>query len=141
MNISEIEKVIEEQTEYKVCKVCGTPYEPYHSRQKTCGAPECKRMYHNHYLRKRNKTLKDEDRAAFNRAHAAAQKKSRDKKKALEQTDRNYAKIQAHWERIDRFNKSVSEHGLEYGKRQAEKTLANIPKIDVESFMKERNKK
>ena len=36
------------------------------------------------------------------------------------------------------INEKVS--GIDYGKRQAEKTLASVPKIDVEAFMRERRK-
>lgn len=140
MNISELEKIIEEQTGNKACCICGVPFKPRNSRQRTCGSPECKGAFHNQYLRERNKRLKAEDKEAFNRAHAIAQRKSRQKRKAVEQADRNYAKMQKHWERIAEFDKSVADYGFEYGKRQAEKTLASVPKIDVEGFMKERNK-
>lgn len=138
MNISELEKIIEEQTGNKICPICGTPFKPYHSRQKTCGTEECKKLHHNMYLKERRERLIAEDREAFNRAHALAQWKSRQKKKAKEQSERNYDKIQQHWERFVDSEKSVS--GIDYGKRQAEKTLASIPKIDVEAFMKERRK-
>lgn len=140
MNISELEKIIEEQTGNKICCICGVPFKPHHSRQKTCGSAECKRLCHNQYLRERDRRLKEEDREAFNRRHTMAQRKSRRKKKMREQADRNYAKMQSHWERVADFDKAVADHGMEYGKRQAEKTLASVPKIDVEGFMKEREK-
>lgn len=141
MNISELEKIIEEQTGNKSCPICSTPFKPRHSRQKTCGSPECKRLFHNQYLRERARRLKAEDKEAFNRYHATAQRQSRNRKKMREQSERNYAKLQEHWERVAEFDKTVAEHGLDYGKRQAEKTLASVPKIDVEAFMRERRKK
>ena len=139
MNISELEKIIEEQTGNKVCPICSTPFNPRHSRQKTCGSPECKRAFHNEYLRERQKRLKEEDKEAFNKYHAAANKKWRKKQKFLEELDelQEYCKEQTIL--AETINLNVT--GLDYGKKQIEKTLASVPKIDVEGFMKERNKK
>ena len=51
---------------------------------------------------------------------------------------RNYKKMQSYWERqLDKDLKiRDAEDGLEYGKKQVEKTLAQVPKIDVSGFMK-----
>lgn len=138
MNISELEKIIEEQTGNLVCPICSTPFSPRHSRQKTCGSPDCKRLFHNQYLRERNKRLKAEDKEAFNKYHAEANKKWRRKQKFLEELDelQEYCKEQVIL--AETINKKVS--GIDYGKRQAEKTLASVPKIDVEAFMRERRK-
>ena len=138
MNISELERIMEEAG-VNICPICGTPFSKKHSRQKTCATEECKRLYHNKYLRERRARLIAEDREAFNKYHAMAQWKSRQKKKMQEQTERNYAKVQEHWERVAESDKAVS--GTDYGKRQAEKTLASVSKIDVEAFMKDRREK
>ena len=134
MNISELERIMGEAG-VNICPVCGTPFSKKHSRQQTCGAEECKRIHHNKYLRERRKRLITEDKEAFNRTHAEAQWKSRQKKRAEEQAKRNFAKVQEHWERFAESEKAVS--GIDYGKRQAEKTLASVSKIDVEAFMRE----
>lgn len=139
MNILDLEKIIEEQTGNKVCPICSTPFKPYHSRQKTCGDPECKRRYHNEYLRERTKILKDEDREAFNKYHAAANKKYRRKQKFLRELDELQEYMKEQTILAETINEKVT--GIDYGKKQAEKTLASVPKIDVEGFMKEREKK
>lgn len=127
----ELERLIAEKTGSPICPICGTPYIPYNSRQRTCGTEECKREWKNKYLRERRNRLIAEDKAAFNHFHAEAQRKSRQKKKQRDQTERNYERIREHWERVAEFDKIIAEHGLEYGKYQMEKTLALVPKIDV----------
>ena len=114
-----------------ICPVCGTPYDPYHSRQKTCGDTECKKIYHNEYVKRRAKRLKEEDPERWNKYHAKANKRWRRKKKAIAERDEELQANQERWQKQSEFDKKVSEYGHEYGKRSAEKLLATIPKIDV----------
>ena len=130
MNFPEIEKVIEEAG-FSVCPICGTPFKKYHSRQKTCGAPDCKREFHNQYVREYTKRRKEEDPIAFAKMKAAANRRWRDKLKAVEEREEQLTELQEKWEHTQEFDKFVSEHGHEYGKYSAEKVLATVPKIDV----------
>lgn len=114
-----------------VCPICGTPFDPYHSRQKTCGTEECKRIFHNRYVQDRARRLKAEDPKAFNIYHANAQRKYRAKQRKLNLRDSELVEVNERWEREAEFQRKISEYGHEYGKRSAEKILATIPKIDV----------
>ncbi len=136
MNFDELNAIVAEQAGVDICPICGTPFSKYHSRQRTCGTEECKRLWKNKYLRERRDRLIAEDKEAFKMAHAEAQRKSRHKKKEVERIARNYARIQEHWDRVTEFNKVVADHGFDYGKHQMAKTLAQVPKIDVSGFTK-----
>ena len=114
-----------------VCPICGTPFEPYHSRQKTCGAKDCKRKWHNHYVSDRTKQIKAEHPEEYRKYHADANRKWRNKKKDLDRREAELKQIQERWEREEEFSKKIAEYGHEYGKRSAEKLLATVPKIDV----------
>lgn len=114
-----------------VCPICGTPFEPYHSRQKTCGSAECKKEHHNQYVKDRVKRLKEEDPEAWRKYHAKANKRYRHKQKALDERDKDLKELEDRWKRDDTLSKKIAECGHEYGKRSAEKLLATIPKIDV----------
>ena len=70
-----------------------------------------------------------EDVEAFREKRREAQRKSRRKKRRKEVADENYQKIQKYWE--SQAERHIETDGLEYGKRQMERTLASIPKIDV----------
>lgn len=131
MNFDRLNEIVAREANVSICPICGTPFDKYHSRQQTCGTEECKRLWKNKYLRERRKRLIAEDKAAFNFAHAEAQRKSRNKKKRLDQIARNYERMQKHWEKVAEFEKTVADHGLDYGKHQMAKTLAQVPKIDT----------
>lgn len=130
MDLNEITKIIEESG-LKVCPICGTPFTPYHGRQKTCGAEECKRKWHNQYVLDRVKRLKEKDPDAWRRYHAKANRKYRHKQKKLQERETELKQLQEKWEKQKEFDRKISEYGHEYGKRSAEKLLAAIPKIDV----------
>ena len=49
--------------------------------------------------------------------------------KRIDHADTNYRVIEDRYRRIEEANKNIT--GIDYGKRQAERTLAMIPKIDV----------
>ena len=129
MNFDELNKIIAKEAGISICPICGTPFDKYHARQKTCGADECKRLYKNQYLKDRKARLMREDVEAFREKRREAQKKSRRKKRRKEVADENYQKIQKYWE--SQAERHIETDGLEYGKRQMERTLASIPKIDV----------
>lgn len=131
MNLEELERIIKDDTGITICPVCGTPYEQYHSRQRTCGTDECKRLWKNKYLRERRSRLISEDKEAFNRYHANAQRKSRQKKKRLEEVDEDLRKAQEYWERREERLRVESPDGKSYAERQIADTLAKVPKIDV----------
>ena len=125
MNFDELGAIIAENTGLKVCPICGTPFKPYHSRQKTCGTEECKRENHKTQMREREKSGEElERRREANRRWRAKQRRL---KKREEQLDEIIERTQR---QID-FDNYIKEHGHEYGKLQMQKTLALVPKIDV----------
>lgn len=139
MNFDELSEILKEEAGVDVCPICGTPYEKKHPKQKTCGKKECKRAHKNKYLRERRIRLLEEDREAFNKKHAEAQRKYLNKGKNKEITERNIDKVEAYWnETEEEVEVEVYEDGVYYGKRQMQKTLAMIPKIDVSLYGKER---
>lgn len=131
MNFDELNAIIEREAGVSICPVCGVPFDKYHSRQKTCGSDECKRMWHNKYFRDRRKRMLAEDPEAFRAYRREAEKKTRRKKKEKERMRRNYKKMQSYWERQIDVKERKLDGGLDYGKKQVEKTLAQVPKIDV----------
>ena len=138
MNFDALDEIIRKNTDLHFCPICGTPYRPYHRRQKTCGDEECKRVWRNRYYEKRRRSKLAEDPEAFRAYRRDAEKKTREKKKEKEMMRKNYKKMQSYWERqLDKDLKvRDAEDGRSYGKKQVEKTLAQVPKIDVSEFMK-----
>lgn len=135
MNFNTLNEIIERETGISICPICGVPFDKYHSRQKTCGSDECKRLWHNKYFNDRRKRMLAEDPEAFRAYRREAEKKTRRKKREKEMLRRNYKKMQSYWERqLDKERRT--DGGLDYGKKQVEKTLAQVPKIDVSEFMK-----
>ena len=130
MNFDELSEILLDAG-INVCPICGTPYDKRYKQQKTCGTDECKRLHKNKYLRERRAKMIAEDREAYNAMHAEANRKYRQKKRDAEVSDRNYQKLQDHWERVLNGADENAEDGCDYGKRQMEKTLAMIPKINV----------
>lgn len=137
MNFDALDEIIRKNTDLNICPICGTPFRQYHRRQKTCGTEECKRQWHNSYLRKRRVRLMTEDRDAFNKEHAEAQRKYRLKKRGIKEMSEALDRMQAHWDAVLEKETRLADGGFDYGKRQMEKTLANVPKIDVSGFGKE----
>lgn len=114
-----------------VCPICGTPFEPYHSRQKTCGAPDCRRLHHNQYVKDRVDRLKREQPEEWRAYHAKANRKYRHKQYEKRKREAELKDLQDRWEKQEEFDRRIAEYGHEYGKRSAEKLLATVPKIDV----------
>lgn len=134
MNFDELNQIVAKEAGVSICPICGTPFTPYHSRQKTCASEECRKAYRAEYLKERKERLMEEDIDLWRAKHAAAQRKCRHKKKRAKGLEVSYQELEDHWN--GRANDNI--YGLDYGKRQAEKTLASVPKIDVEGFLKER---
>jgi hypothetical protein len=130
MNFDELEKIMTEAG-VNICPICGTPFEKYHKRQKTCGASECRKVWDNMRCKAWHKAKKEADPDAYRKRHNEAERKRREKKRKIQDRDEQLEKIQQRWEKESDFDKLVSEHGMDYGKKQAEKILASVPKIDV----------
>jgi len=113
------------------CPICGCPFTPYHSRQKTCGTKECKAAWHNEYVKARARRMRIEDQENFRKIHAETQRRYRAKQRALQKREDSLKDVNDHWERQAEFDRKIAEYGHEYGKRSAEKVLATVPKIDV----------
>lgn len=139
MGLTEIEKILESEAGLKVCKICGSPYKPYHSRQKTCGKPECKKASQRESVKRRNEERKAEDPDKYRASRSEAMRKYRQKKKALKVRETQLKELSKQWEKQLEFDKKIAEYGFEYGKRSAEKVLATVPKIDVNIFKKGEN--
>lgn len=129
MDFNELSEIIAKETGQCVCAICGMPYRPHRANQKTCGNEGCKSEWHKRYQREYVKALREKDPEEFRRRNREAQKKLRDKMRRIDTADRRYDVIEERYKRIEEANKNIT--GIDYGKRQAEKTLAAIPKIDV----------
>ena len=140
MNFDALDEIIKKNTDLRICTICGTPFRPYHSRQKTCGSEECKRLYRNRRSDDRRRRKLAETPDEFRAYRRDAERKYRKKKRNKEVANKNYAKIQAYWQRQAELREYKLDGGLDYGKRQMEKTLAQVPKIDVSGFEKENKK-
>ena len=136
MNFNTLNEIIEKETGVGICPICGVPFEKYHSRQKTCGSDECKRRWHNNYYNERRRRLLAEHPDEFRAYRREAERKTRKKKREKEMMRRNYKKLQSYWERQIDVKERKLDGGIDYGKKQMEKTLAEVPKIDVSEFMK-----
>ncbi len=134
MNFDELNKIVAEKAGLHICPICGIPFSPYHSRQKTCGTDNCKRLYHNKYCDSRRRMNLSEHPEEFRAYRREAERKYRRKKREKEAMARNYDKLEAYWEKQGELKAQLLDGGLDYGKRQVEKTLAQVPKIDVSGF-------
>lgn len=130
MNLAELEAIMQAEG-VSVCKICGTPYTPYHSRQKTCGTEECKKEYHTLYMRTRYETADEEKAERWREQHREANRRWRHKKSALKRRAKQLDKIIERTQKQADFDEYVRKNGLNYGKLSAEKTLAKVPKINV----------
>lgn len=138
MNFDELNAIVAKQAGVDVCPICGVPFRKRHARQKTCGAVECKRLWKNNYLRERRLRLIAEDKEMFNFLHAEAQRKSRHKKRAEKIARENAKSDTISAENIDRLESFfvMKTPANEYAERQRAKTLAQVPKIDVNIWEK-----
>ena len=137
MNFDELNEIVAKEAGVYICPICGIPYEKYHSRQKTCGTDECKRLWHNRYVDARRKEMREIDVEAYREYRREAQRKSRQKKRKAKVAEMNLEKIASHW--VNKNDRVLETGGHEYGKKQVEKTLASVPKIDVSGFGKDKH--
>ena len=131
MDLNEIESILQSESKLKVCPICGTPFKPYHSRQKTCGSEECKNASKSESVKKRSSEKKAENPEEYKKSRRNAMRRYRRKRQALKIRESQLKELSEQWERQLNFDRKVSEYGLEYGKQSAEKVLATVPKIDV----------
>lgn len=133
MNFDKLNEMVAKKAGVDICPICGTPFRRRDARQKTCGASECKRLWKNKYLRERRLRLIAEDKELFNYRHAEAQRKSRHKKRAEQIARENAEQDTISIENIERLESYfvMQTPADEYAERQRAKTLASIPKIDV----------
>ena len=131
MDLTKIESILQAEAELKVCPICGTPYKPYHSRQKTCGSSECIRINRSEATKRRNAERKEENPEEYRASRRASVQRYRQKKRAMVNREAQLKELSEQWEKQTEFDRKVTEYGMEYGKRSAEKVLANAPKIDV----------
>ena len=111
------------------CQYCGEWFWALKKRGvKRCKSKECWLAYSREWHKKRQLELSEEAkeymRAKKRTANRKRMREVRYKEKALLS-----AKEQA--KRIIEQDKKFTEHGLRYGEYQAEKLLAQVPKIDV----------
>lgn len=138
MNFDEMSKLVADAAGVNICPICGVPFKKRHPKQKTCGADECKRQHKNQYLKERRERLMEEDIDSFRKERADVQRRNRRKKKEAERAERNLKKMQKFWD--TKGYSRLDTDGHEYGAQQVERTLASVPKIDVEGFMRKENK-
>lgn len=130
MDLTSIEKILSEAGIHS-CVICGTPFEPYHSRQKTCGSPECKDEYHRRYVKAYQKRQREENAEAVRRYKRLKMREYRAKQKELEKREAQLEDMARRWEKQKQFEEKIAEYGYRYGEVSAQKTLATVPKIDV----------
>lgn len=139
MDLTEIETALRAESDLKVCPICGNPYRPYHSRQKTCGAQECIKANRCKSTKRNNDARKSRNPDEYMESRRNAVMRYRKKKQALISRESQLKELSKQWEKQLDFDKKISEYGLEYGKRSAEKVLATVPKIDVNIHKKGEN--
>lgn len=133
IEFEELEKIVSEEAGVEICPICKTPFYKRDARQRTCGTNECKRLWKNKYLRERRLRLIAEDKEWFNFQHAEAQRKSRHKKRAKQIAWENAKDDTIGEKNIERLESFfvMKTPADEYAERQIKKTLALVPKIDV----------
>jgi succinate dehydrogenase/fumarate reductase flavoprotein subunit len=136
MNFEELDEIIRKETELSICKVCGTPFTPYHSRQKTCGAEECKRIWNAKRVNNYRKKKSEESPEEWRMKRRTATTRYRAKKRAAEKHEEKLQEIEEHWKEFEEHEDRIT--GLDYGKRQMERTLALVPKINIDLGGKEK---
>lgn len=132
MNFDELSKIVADEAGVSICPICGSPFKKYHSRQIICSSPDCKKTYRADYFKKRTARIREEDVDSFRKKHNEAQKRYRQKRKENKAIDDNLKKTQEYWERRKQALEPKEESdGKGYAQQQIEKTLSQIPKIDV----------
>lgn len=131
MDLTKLEKILSDESGNKFCPICATPFKPRNSRQKTCGSAECKRQYHNEYVRQYKKQQREEFPEFVREQSRLAMRKMRARRKALEERDDDLGRQLEYWEKRKEFEQKIAAYGDKYGEVSAQKTLEKIPKIDT----------
>lgn len=131
MNLTELESILSEQSENKFCPICATPFKPHHSRQKTCGSPECKKAYHAEYVKNYNRRLRKEHPYETRERKRESMRKFRARQKAVEDRNDELGRQQEYWEKRAEFEQKIAKYGDKYGEVQAQQILERVPKIDT----------
>lgn len=131
MNLNEIEKILANSTGIRTCEICGLPFRPYHSRQKTCGSPDCRKASHAESARAKAEERKRDDPEGYREKRRSSSKRSRQKRKRLENREAQLKEIAVRWEKQQNLGEKIAEYGDRYGEVSAQKVLATVPKIDV----------
>lgn len=129
MRLEELTKILNEEAGISVCPICATPFTPRNSRQKTCGCPECKKKYHNQYVAENSRRKREENLEEARRYARETMRRHRHRKKNKGNAERRLNEAAEYWKDRDKINERIT--GEDYGRRSAEKTLAGVPKVDV----------
>ena len=138
-SIEELQAILLEKNQFRFCPICGTPFVPQNSRQKSCGAPDCKRLMHAEYMRFYREKQKAENPEAWKERRRRVQRRYREKKRKRVERDEQLKDLQSRWKKQEEFEKKIAEYGDRYGEVQAAKILQSVPKIDVRMVRKHDN--
>ena len=125
MRLEELTEILNKEAGITCCPICATPFKAYHSRQKTCGSPECKKVYNSRHVSESAKTKRRESPEDYRKYKREQMMRYRRKQAFAEKLD----ETEEYWKGRSEVNDRIV--GLDYGRRQAEKTLSNVPKIDT----------
>ncbi len=127
MKYEELSKILREEGHY-ICPICGMPFKPYRKTQKTCGDPECQKVAHSQKTQEtmKRKMADPEERAKRNDTVKRYRQKQKAKPKDGEWIDRLEEYVAKYEDKCSYVS------GIDYGKRQMEKTLAGLSKIDTD---------
>lgn len=135
MTLTELQELIVSKGGIKICPICGTPFNPYHSRQVTCATKECKKAHHRAWIKEHNARLKEEDPERYRITRNGYMKKYR---KRLAAKERRFEDIE---KAIKKERAFEGESPASYRDRQIAETLKNVPKIELTLMDKRKGKK
>ena len=132
MGFEELEKVLEGMDKnVRYCEICHTPFKPKTCQQKCCSSAKCQAEKMRRYQKRYHEEHGEEMKEKYRDTKRAYQRKYREQRKSL----RNLAnELDQEIEKTDRqvaFDNFVKEHGWEYGRLQAQKTLAMVEPIKL----------
>ena len=131
MEYKQLQQYMQEISGNSFCPICDTPFKPKNPRQKTCGDPECRRLYHNQYVRDYNRQRREKYPEVVREYNARMMRKYRAQRKQAEKFEQNMDAIKEHWDKQTEFEKKIAEYGDRYGEVQTKKLLETVPKIDT----------
>ena len=114
------------------CKWCGKPFETRDKRQVNCTRQDCI-SYRKIYYTKRWREKNPEKEAASRVKQRDIQKRRREAARVVSKFgEEDRKRVIEKYRRMDQQEKDWAEHGFEWGRIKAERTLANVPKIDTD---------